>query len=131
MFRGLGDPHCQAWRVDRGRVVAVCPSVTDTNMVRAALQMLSPADQERAGNEGRTKLRKDSTITEKVLRHCEPSCGPSFQALDQEACLRNLGILQPGDIAAAAGNLIKHGRPGEVVSVNQGRYQHIDQISRY
>ena len=90
MFRGLGDPHCQAWRVDRVRVVAVCPSVTDTNMVRAALQMLSPADQ--------------------------------------EACLRNLGILQPGDIAAAAGNLIRHGRPGEVVSVNQGRYQHIDQI---
>ena len=66
MFRGLGDPHCQAWRLDRVRVVAVCPSVTDTNMVRAALQMLSPADQERAGNEGPTKVPEDFTITEKA-----------------------------------------------------------------
>ena len=63
-------------------MMAVCPSATKTNMVRDAMKLLSPEDQ--------------------------------------ELTIKKLGVLKPENIAAAAGNLILHGRPGEVVSVNAG-----------
>ena len=63
------------------RVMAVCPNMTDTELVRNALKGLRPEAQE----------------------------------------LARSNMLRPIDIAAAAKNLILHGQPGEVVSVNKGK----------
>ena len=45
--RGLNDKTCTTWREDRVRVMAVCPWVVDTDLVREGMRNMDPAELER------------------------------------------------------------------------------------
>ena len=47
IFRGLNDKTCTTWREDKVRVMAVCPWVVDTDLVREGLRSMDPAELER------------------------------------------------------------------------------------
>ena len=64
--RGLNDKTCTTWREDKVRVMAVCPWVVDTDLVREGLRSMDPAELERKKKSWVHKFIEPSEVAEAV-----------------------------------------------------------------
>ena len=99
LTRGLGDATCSAWTRDRVRVLAVCPWVVDTRLVRAGVASMS--EEERA--------RKQNSWVHRWVAAVMRADGGQVDTVDR--------FIAPEVVAQAVARLLEAGQPGEVITV--------------
>ena len=98
LTRGLGDATCSAWSRDRVRVLAVCPWVVDTRLVRAGVASMS--EEERA--------RKQNSWVHRWV---------AAVMVDTGTLVTVNRFIAPEVVAQAVARLLEAGQPGEVITV--------------
>ena len=93
-LRGLNDKTCSTWREDRVRVMAVCPWVVDTDLVREGLRTMDPNEYERKSKSWVHKFIQPNEVAEAVgqlVREGAPgeviTLGPSMYCYYQQAII--------------------------------------------
>jgi len=64
--RGLGDPTCSTWKTDKVRVMAVCPWVVNTPLVRAGMESMSQEERSRKEKSWVHKLMEPSEVADSI-----------------------------------------------------------------